>query len=476
MLVFRLDYLLIAGYSLLQVKRNFSVKTIYTLAIALMSGVILTACVGAINIGGDTNLESALINRCIIGNTAQADPTCAKAVADTNGCITDPFSSGCEVNPLFSPHVQNARDERAKFCDNTDNSKDSLCTGSDSEKDICTHNPFITLCENGYDSERKEFIERCIKGNNANDRNCKSASIALPCVANPFSDGCDKLEDFKDHHETAGANRVAFCKNSANKNNNFCLQSVHECSVNPFGAGCDTALGSYHNIALASRIDFCGIHENLDHADCAVTLSKVTTASWLQSFDDPLPTLTNGKLPNAGHAFVQGAIDGLEGESSSSKLDMSSLGGDKADGLAFTRGERNSYAGIFSGTDLGPPITEPMSSVKWDGKLNSYDNPFKSHEFMLTINFNEGRQAGTINASFTPQNRSYVITGDFDSKGIITGSIMFNTTNIRGAIETPGTLTGLIGKEGAVGVFVRNNDGTGNQNYSGGFVARPPAE
>ncbi len=451
-------------------------KTIYTLAIALMAGVILTACVGAVNIGGGISPEFALINRCIVGNTAQSDPTCAKAVADTNGCINDPFSSGCEANPIFSPHVQNARDERVKFCDNTNNAEDNLCTGAESEKDICTHNPFITLCENGYDKERQNSIERCTTGNNANGESCNSVIKTLPCIANPFSEGCDKHEDFTDHHETAGANRVAFCKNSANKNNNFCLQSVHECSVNPFSTGCDTALGGYHSIALANHISFCGIKANVEHPDCMVTLSKVTTASWLQSLDNPLPILTNGKLPDVGHAFVRGAINSLEGESISFKLDMSSLSGDKADGLAFGGREGNFYAGIFSGTDLGLPITETMSSVEWDGKLNSSDNAFESHNFTLTINFNEGDQAGTINASFTPQHRSYVITGNFDNKGVITGSIMFNETNIRGAIETPGTLTGLIGQEGAVGVFVRNNDDIGNQNYSGGFVARPPAE
>ena len=448
-------------------------KTIYTLAIALMSGVILTACVGAVNIGGGTNLESALINRCIVGNTAQADPTCAKAIADTNGCITDPFSSGCEVNPVFSPHVQNARDERVKFCNNANNSKDSLCTGPDSVKDICTHNPFIALCENGYYSERKESIERCIKGNNANDRNCKSASIALPCITNPFSEGCDTHEDFTDHHATAGTNRVAFCKDSANKNNNFCLQDVHECSVNPFGTGCDTALGSYHSIALANRISFCGIKANVEHPDCMVTLSKVTTASWLQSFDVPRSTLPRTDI--LMHDFLHGGVESLDNRYTKT-LNLASLGGDKSDGIDFyyqwsNRDQRNyHYAGILSGTDLGSPIVEKTGSLEWEGKVSSTEI---TKDFILTINLGVGGHAGTIEASIIQRNKSYVITGNFDNKGVITGDIVFDNQNLQGSIITPGTLTGLIGKEGAVGVFVRNNEGIGNQNYSGGFVATP---
>ena len=174
-------------------------KTIYTLAIALMSGVILTACVGAVNIGGGTSPEFALINRCIVGNTAQADPTCAKAVADTNGCINNPFSSGCEANPLFSPHVQNARDERVKFCNDADNSRDSLCTGSDSEKDICTHDPFGRVCDS-YSSEREVIVDRCIQADNTSDKSCKSAVMTYPCIANPFGEGCNTvLGNFNDN-------------------------------------------------------------------------------------------------------------------------------------------------------------------------------------------------------------------------------------------------------------------------------------
>ncbi|MGU9963538.1 MAG: hypothetical protein ACNYPD_05455 [Candidatus Halichondribacter symbioticus] len=444
-------------------------KKIYTLAIALMSGIILTACVGAVNIGGGNSPEFALINRCIVGNTAQADPTCAKAVTDTNGCITDPFSSGCEVNPVFSPHVQNARDERAKFCDNTDNSKDSLCTGSDSEKDICTHNPFIALCGNRYYSERQEAIERCTTGNNANDGSCNSVSITLPCIANPFSDGCDTHEDFKGHHATAGANRVAFCKNSVNKNNNFCLQSVHECSANPFGAGCDNALGGYHKLALVNRIDFCGIDENSDHADCAVTLSRVTAASWLQSFDVPLKILSRERRDAAstGGEFVKGAIGGL-GEISSFSLDMSSLGGDESDGFAFIY-RLDYFSGIFSGTDLGLPITEKTGSVKWDAKFSTSSGG--SHntgaDFILTINFGAGDKAGTIDASV----RDYSLTGNFDSNGLITGNVVRDINIYNQPSKTiNGTLTGLIGQEGAVGVFISDSPVNG---YSGGFVATP---
>ncbi len=70
----------------------------------------------------------------------------------------------------------------------------------------------------------------------------------------------------------------------------------------------------------------------------------------------------------------------------------------------------------------------------------------------------------------------------WDENGVITGGITYN----RGAAldhldadstrNSQGIVTGLIGKQGAVGSFISihgvNHDGT-NTPYAGGFVARP---
>ncbi len=58
----------------------------------------------------------------------------------------------------------------------------------------------------------------------------------------------------------------------------------------------------------------------------------------------------------------------------------------------------------------------------------------------------------------------YSFTGQFDSRGVITGTIDHGD-------KGGGVMQGLIGAEGTVGVFHSNQ--TGNGAYGGGFIARP---
>ncbi len=294
-------------------------KTIYSLAIALMAGVILTACVGAVNLSAGTIAESntektesapivltpeaILINKCIIGNTAQADPACAKVVADTNGCITNPFLSGCEANPLFTAHVQNARDERVKFCNDADNTDDNHCTGSDSVKDICTHDPFSVICNHAYYNARKEVCEdtltfpRCTDivssvcsndplnaflcfeddtYNNERERFCKyytfdssrcATTIRRICDADPFSDTlCFKDDTYHSIHKTTCANEP---------NSNRCKKTViRVCNANALDTLCDGQ--ENYNFAQAQ---ICNRERDSDR--CAPIIIRICSADSL---------------------------------------------------------------------------------------------------------------------------------------------------------------------------------------------------
>ena len=142
------------------------------------------------------------------------------------------------------------------------------------------------------------------------------------------------------------------------------------------------------------------------------------------------------------------------------------LGGDATDGLAFFTRSIRYYAGIFSGTDLGPPRIETSGTAEWNGRFRSGGNLSTNKDFTLTVNFGAGDESGTISASVN----TFLLTGSFDSNGVIRGNVSIKNTN------NPGTLRGLIGQEGAVGVFIRNNDGIGSYTYFGGFIAQPPAE
>ncbi len=529
----------------------------------------LSACVGSVTLPAGTiaetktektesapivlTPEAILINKCIIGNTAQSDPTCAKAVADTNGCITNPFLSGCEANPLFSPHVQNARDERVKFCNDANNEEDSLCTGSDSVKDICTHDPFSRVCGGFYYQERKLFCEdtltfpRCadivssvcrtdpfntklcfgddtynrereIECSYRSSRKRCENTISRVCDADPFNTLlCFHNADYNDVRETACAGKstssrcattvsracdnnpfhplcannpiyetaqIRFCDDNIRERNNGCPQIILDCLSNPFGDNC---IHDFFQNKRINRLTFCGILDNKNHATCAVALSRPNVASFLQSFDRSLSTLSS--VRTAKTDFVQGMpwartpiINLATGDGNQS------LGGDATDGFYIAHSNQcNScilsyYTGILSGTDLGAPRIETTGTAEWNGIFSSVGNEGSpgmpvSTNFILTINFSTGAKSGTITASVG----KYSLTGDFDNSGVIRGSIE-NNRILRGSngvdrnYRHTGILRGLIGQEGAVGVFISNNDVEGAYPYVGGFVARPPSE
>ncbi|MCA8835320.1 MAG: hypothetical protein K8953_09575, partial [Proteobacteria bacterium] len=106
--------------------------------------------------------------------------------------------------------------------------------------------------------------------------------------------------------------------------------------------------------------------------------------------------------------------------------------------------------------------------------------------FVLHINFGAGDQAGTITGqaiakkygvrALNGPDYRYRLDGEFDDSGVIKGTSQFGNFKNRDTEtpqygQNPGTLTGLIGEEGAIGVFISNTGGyTG---YAGGFIATP---
>ena len=96
------------------------------------------------------------------------------------------------------------------------------------------------------------------------------------------------------------------------------------------------------------------------------------------------------------------------------------------------------------------------------GTFSGSTRTFNTHDLTLDVVFgsstvrNMGEDTGsTINDS------GYSFTGTFDSRGVITATTD-HTTNGAGVMQ------GLIGAEGAVGVFHSNAVGV----YGGGFIAR----
>ena len=184
-------------------------------------------------------------------------------------------------------------------------------------------------------------------------------------------------------------------------------------------------------------------------------------------------------------------------------LSLSALGGDATDGVDFfpaaitiygynTSGtSQNYFAGLWDSTNLGAAI--PLStnfnneaSAMWKGKFSVFQGAnarFDDDDFTLAIDFLNNSFSATVIAGA----KNYYLSGNYDANGVIigpNGATSGRVSHDENADENTsknGILTGLIGSEGAVGVFVSSSNadkdaiegGTGATGYAGGFVASP---
>ena len=179
------------------------------------------------------------------------------------------------------------------------------------------------------------------------------------------------------------------------------------------------------------------------------------------------------------------------------------LGGDADDVVAFGSGfhgssstrssaGRSFYAGIRAFFDLGKELQTWQSgqpaSADWHGQfLAEHGDGTKTNtDFTLEVNF-ENRQVEAFVPVAPASTTHYHLKGSFPTNddGAIRGTVdrrdFTNSNRLQGTgINVPGVFTGLIGQEGAVGVFISgtpsNNSttltgGRGNTGYVGGFIA-----
>ncbi len=278
----------------------------------------------------------------------------------------------------------------------------------------------------------------------------------------------------------------------------YCTVAVVNCIAAPFDSSCATTLGTKaHTVA---KVRYCGEASHRAEPACASTVAGVNAASWAKQNPDAaesVATVTRGQK-----RFVKGTASGLDvtgvkiytsvhNNSTRGRLNFSTaefndraLGGEATDGVAFFFASSGFYAGILSGTDLGAPVDNPAgTTASWVGQLQTIFFDTKK-DFVLEVTFGgTGDNAGSIEAFVHRQSRDpyynyyahhFHLKGDFDDSGLITGTIDAGKFTNNDREDTSGTrwagvLTGLIGQEGAVGVFHSNGS-----LYAGGFVARPP--
>ena len=157
------------------------------------------------------------------------------------------------------------------------------------------------------------------------------------------------------------------------------------------------------------------------------------------------------------------------------------------------------YAGILADTDLGAPLIQTSGKFDWNGQIQiirggrlvtSTTQDFTLHITLGAVSGIDG-SAGSISGFFgrvvagsSSSNNiahEYRLAGTYYTDGVIDGTVSYSTFVGNDApTTTPGFLTGLMGEQGAVGVFI---SGTGTKEsiigtagastattYAGGFV------
>ena len=238
-----------------------------------------------------------------------------------------------------------------------------------------------------------------------------------------------------------------------------------------------------------------------------VITSNVTIANWLDSFNSPLsaqPETTSPTNQFLVGSFTEGVYTNSDGTGDvtaealnlrTATFNENSLGGSANNRIFFFTGyngsTRHYYAGLGSPFGLGATLpvweTGQPTSAEWKGQFSVLQgaNAVANADLTLEVNFENRRLT-----AFVPVGANhYLLDAGFnaDDDGFFAGTVNFgaftDTTNRTSTNTlTPGVLTGIIGVEGAIGVFVSgtSNDngqtitgGTGNNGYSGGFVACP---
>ncbi len=405
------------------------------------------------------------IDECITGNKAGTSG-CAGAI-EYERCIRYPFDEECKTtfayhnDTMDKPYYEIARKNRSAFCNDSANETDDFCTGAE-QVALCSYDPFNRICDNANGLY-----------NNARQAVCESNPTSSECVAivdticdatngNIYHPSCDA-----DYDATRLADLTTFCESTTNKENN--------------------------PICANAQVAFCSMHANAENIACAGNLpKKVTTASWLHSLykDNGLLPPTEPDTVRLRHQFLQGTADGVDNGDveirgydstgpyyssfnfNTATFDGLKLGGIATGGAAWFSGNRGSYAGILSGTDLGAPLVETTTGMKFYGQFQMII--LLPTDFTLDIDFSEGStdgSVGTVKASIHYLSTDYFfLDGKFYDNGVISGTVTIgqfeNNDRIVSNRIHKSVLTGLIGAEGAVGAFV-------GREFHGGFVAVP---
>ena len=456
-------------------------------------------------------------------------------------CLEDPFSVACDTEATFMDSKVSVRTKRFGFCAMIVNTGNARCRGYATCNTSTAFAPLtcgadfnpvrVTFCgvtDNAFDAgcvgnfadttaqlafckvTVQAFDARCV-GNLA-DTSAQMAFCAVPARA--FDDGCvGNLIDAMAQTE--------YCKVPARAFDAGCVGNLADAAAqlefcklptsDPFGTDCGgTAFKE-------ARVEFCmakpttlacdtDLHdEDLEYdPNLCGNGACVETADWLDSFTadgGTAPPTTPAATDPPRHGFLHGGADTVDfgtltdafsNDPTVITLNLQDatynslpLGGDVQDGIAyfetFIANKSGGYAGIFSGTNLGVPLTAYVAGTEpiavWYGKFGVEGSAdILDRDFTLNVNLEAREIDAFVQFGGTSH---YKLDGDFNDKGVIVnGTVIYgaftnSNPNTIAEITKAGILTGLIGSEGAVGIFHADLTTSGSDTYVGGFVAAP---
>ena len=420
-------------------------------------------------------------------------------------------------------------DKRTEFNNTCTNTKSQEVCDAEALVRTCAANPFMDTCL--MDTGAIALRETMCLANIMIDDSCRGTTgiATLFCEANPFDTATACMHgDYADERQSMCLANIMIddsCRGEMGIATLFC-------EANPFDTATACVADAYNDERLAMCVGdittprcmrivtpvceanngfnnpVCrGIEKYDEQLRCAgiptCADGVVNTADWLEGFDAPLNTAGDNTHTET-HQFLQGTEDGLNAGDVDFfdftrdflTLNLESLGGDAKNGVAFLLGGTRAtgiiprlYSGIFSGTSLGAPLVsaDVSVSVPWKGiigwdiyrAVSAQDVAVQlGRNFDLTVDFANSEIRAFVQNADTDH---FLLKAVFDDSGRFNGTINHGT--FAGSVDTAtptdvttGVLTGIIGKQGAVGAFISNQADIANsdQAFVGGFVAIHP--
>ena len=386
-------------------------------------------------------------------------------------CINNPFLTACQEKDAIvfaltnSPAAVEIRTALVMTCEGYDditavNASDACKTivGDGKTIESCTRRPFEAGCSGLL----------AIAFNSYREPTCLSPTGS-------FTAGCN--EETYEGTDAARAEQALGCADADDKGQNECDMiveasglTIDECNETPFAAGCESP--AFTN----ARLQACkGENPN---AACSVDGALARTnyvAGDVADLDLGSKSVVVGieehtsTLNDVGYAEED---DGVYTDQSASGFALVYI-------PAVTTGQPSPsryYAGLLSGTNVGGPLQENSASGAWVGKLAFIigQGVLETVDFKLDVYF-DGRTisaSDSVNVDYAETALgNFYIKGRFTDKGVIYGTTRLDNEVM--AKSSRGSLTGIIGQNGAVGAFISSGSGNTLGEYAGGFVAAP---